>query len=50
MELYRGHNQIKTVFIMRVRGSSKDKGVGNPKRIHFLSGFSFPLRMEPCGH
>jgi len=32
---------------MGVRRSSK--GYGNPKRISFLSGFSFPLRLEPCG-
>jgi len=24
-------------------------GYGNPKMISFLSGFSFPLRLEPCG-
>jgi len=38
---------MKTVFIMGVRGSRK--GYGNPKRISYLSGFSFLLRLEPCG-
>ena len=32
---------------MGVCGSRK--GYGNPKKISFLSGFSFPLRLEPCG-
>jgi len=32
---------------MGVRGSRK--GYGNPKRTSFLSGFSFPLCLEPCG-
>ena len=32
---------------MGVRGSRK--GYGNPKRISFLLGFSFPLRLEPYG-
>jgi len=36
-----------TIFIMGVRGSRK--GYGNPKRISFSWGFSFPLRLEPCG-
>jgi len=31
---------------MDVRGSRK--GYGKPKRISFLSGLSFPLRLEPC--
>ena len=44
--LHHGHNQIKTIFIMGVRGSRK--GYSNPKRISFLSVFSFPLRLEPC--
>jgi len=41
---------IKTIFIMSARGSRK--GYGNPKRISFLSGFSFLLRLvlvETCG-
>jgi len=45
--LHHGHNQIKTIFIMGVRGSRI--GYGNPKRISFLSGFTFPHRLEPCG-
>jgi len=40
-------NQTTGVFIMGVRGSRK--GYGNPKRISFLLGFSFPLLLEPCG-
>ena len=32
---------------MGVCGSRK--GYGNPKKISFLSGFSFPLRLEHCG-
>ena len=32
---------------MGVRGSRKV--YVNPKRISFSSGFSFPLRLEPCG-
>jgi len=34
---------IKTIFIMGVHGSRK--GYGDPKRISFLAGFSFPLRL-----
>ena len=43
--VHHGHNHIITIFVMGARGSTK--GYGNLKRISFLPGFSFPLRLEP---
>jgi len=42
-------NLFKTIEICIIHLPGSRKGYGNPKRISFLSGFSFPLRLEPCG-
>jgi len=34
-------------FLLMIRVCGSRKGYGNPKRV-FLSGFSFPLRLESC--